>query len=283
MTAPNTFKMPVEQAFAGISVPWVSLFLKWVAIATIPLSTITFIRNIYYQATVGILVLIWFAFFFKYFSTYDDYIKNRLKFKYIIDDWYELHGIYRCSTDLDRLLTYIPIVGVYLHGVIEFVGNRYGLLYTYYAPDVEDNETALQEHVEELKPFLHTIPAGMLVRFKLCARYAYNSPALQKLQERMNKSKLPPSLFRLLKSLYEKIKNKQNQAPDHTFYIFFAFPEHVDTLDKAQDYIKKEMRGLEQGMTDARMQATRIENRKQVILEYMNFFRPLGVLRDVLL
>jgi hypothetical protein len=281
LKVPNTFRLPKEMVWAGISVEFLRLIIAFAIILTIPLITLIFIRNFWYQCFASAVILSAIILFFLYFRNYEMYVKNKLVVKFMIDEYKKLHGVYKFDADLDFLLTFVPIVEIFTNGIIEFVGKRFGILLRYYPPAIEDDQTSIETHIEEVKAFIHSVSGDKLIRFISCSRYQFVSPVVKKLQEKMNESNLPKPFYRLLVSLLKKIKSNENSV-DVDFYIFIGFGKDVQTHEEATEKILTDLPGLLEGLDKAKINAHHIVDRRQLITEYRNFFSPLGVVKDVI-
>lgn len=282
MKVPNTFRLPKEMIWAGITHDTVKLLAGFMVILAIPAVSTIFIKNIWYQCFATALDLVAIIIILKYFRNHDMYLKNKLTIQYMIDEYKKKHGVYKFDADLDFLLKYVPIVEIHPGGIIEFIGNRFGILMRYYPPDVQDDQVSLEDHIEKVKVFIHRMSSDMLIRFISCSRYQFVSPILKKLQERMNESDIPKPMFRLLVSLFDKIKSTKDNSGDVDFYLFVAFDANITSYELAVNKLNEKLPGIEDGLKKADISANMIQDRKQLIIEYRNFFNPLGVVKDVL-
>ena len=185
-----------------------------------------------------------------------------------------MHQVYKFFLSVNALQNYFPIVEVFRDGLIEFTYNRYGVLLKYVPPEVSEEEW--EKHLLDIQAVINRLSGNMMVKFIASSRFGTEPPILKRLTKKLSSNSLSKNQYKILLSIYDRIKTREKVSPDWAYYIFLSFGE-CDTLENAQEKLLTELPGFLDGLDNAGIQVEQINNREKVVKEYRQFCIPVVI------
>jgi hypothetical protein len=271
---PTTIRKVKENAYAGISLKWFAILAVWAFVSLFVFLPVILIENWIFRCFIIAFEITWWAIYIRQLRTVELFDATYLKILFIFDEYSGLHKVYKFYLSVKALQSYFPIVEVFKDGLIEFTFKRYGVLLKYIPPEVSEEEW--EKHLLDIQAIINRLSGNMMVKFISSSRFGTEPPILKKLQKKLSSNSLSKNQYKILMSIYDRIKTREKVSPDWAYYIFLSFGE-CETLEDAQEKLLTELPGFLDGLENAGIQVEQIKNRDKVIKEYRQFCVPVVI------
>ena len=250
----------------------------WILLLTISAALVLFNQiarstGILQIAYVGLLLAI-IAVWIKYFSTFEKVDQQKLKVKFFTAGVQGKHIINKFSVPVSFLEGLVPIVGIHKDGIIEFKGDKYGVLLETHPVRISEEERAA--HEKRLEKVINGIPSNTHFKTIACSRLEPRKPILQYLLDVANKSNGDKATDLHLAGLYSKIAEDNNPVISWKYYAFLSFGE-LKTIAEARIQYGAIVPGLLKNMKAARLQPRIYNDENEISTAYRTMFNEMVI------
>ena len=229
----------------------------------------------------GILQLIYAALFLavmgiwlSYFATFEKVDTQKLRVKFLVQNMQGKHVINKFDVPVSFLEKLVPIVDVYEGGIIEFTGNKYGVLMETYPVRISEEER--EGHEKRLEKVINGIPANTHFKTIACSRLEPRKPILQYLLEIANKSNGDKTTDLHLSRLYTKNAGDNCPVISWKYYAFLSIGEWK-TLEEARIQYGAIVPGLLKNMKGAKLRPKIYEGENEISKAYRTMFSEMVI------
>lgn len=226
----------------------------------------------YMRLVYGAVMLAMLVIWFKLFATFEKVDKQKLRVKFTIQNIQGKHVINTFDIKVAFLEKLVPIVAVHEKGIIEFRGNKYGLLMETFPMRISEEEREL--HGKRIEKVVNGIPANTPFKTLSCSRLEPRKPILKYLLDVAEKSAGDVSIDLHNASLYNKIAADNSSVISWKYYAFIGLGEWK-SLDEAKIQYSAVMPGLIKNMKGAKLRPKIIEAENEISKSYRIMFNEM--------
>ena len=208
------------------------------------------------------------------FSTFEKVDKQKLRVKFTVQNMQGKHVINTFDIKVAFLEKLVPIVAVHEKGIIEFRGNKYGLLMETFPIRISEEEREL--HEKRIEKVVDGIPANTPFKTLSCSRLEPRKPILKYLLEVAEKSNGDLATDLHLAGLYNKIAGDNSSVISWKYYAFIGLGEWK-SLDEAKIQYGAIVPGLIKNMKGAKLRPKIIEAENEISKAYRTMFNEMVV------
>ena len=170
---------------------------------------------------------------------------------------------YKCSVPF--LQQIVPIVAVHKEGVVEFVGNRWGILMRADPGRISDDD--LDTHITKVKDVVDSLFGELMLKTFVCSRVSSAKPIEQDLVKKMNDPEKTIQQKQHLHSIYQDIRGNTRPQIEWVFYVFLSLGQY-GTLDEAERVRQTHLPGFENRLRAAGMHVVSLTDPNEVAISY---------------
>jgi hypothetical protein len=226
------------------------------------------------QVAYVVLLLAVVTIWIKYFSTFEKVDRQKLKVKFFYAGIQGKHVINKFTVPVSFLERLVPIVGIHQDGIIEFKGNKYGVLLETHPVRISEEERAA--HEKRLEKVINGIPANTHFKTIACSRLEPRKPILSYLLEVANKSNGDKATDLHLAGLYSKIAEDNSPVISWKYYAFLSFGE-LKSIAEARIQYGAIVPGLLKNMKAARLQPRIYQDENEISTAYRTMFNEMVI------
>jgi hypothetical protein len=226
------------------------------------------------QVAYVVLLLAVVTIWIKYFSTFEKVDRQKLKVKFFYAGIQGKHVINKFTVPVSFLERLVPIVGIHQDGIIEFKGNKYGVLLETHPVRISEEERAA--HEKRLEKVINGIPANTHFKTIACSRLEPRKPILSYLLEVANKSNGDKATDLHLAGLYSKIAEDNSPVISWKYYAFLSFGE-LKSIAEARIQYGAIVPGLLKNMKAARLQPRIYNDENEISTAYRTMFNEMVI------
>jgi hypothetical protein len=168
----------------------------------------------------------------------------------------------------------VPIVAVHDNGIIEFKGNKYGLLMETSPMRISEEEREL--HEKRMEKVVNGIPVNTPFKTISCSRLESRKPILKYLLDVAEKSNGDIATDLHLAGLYNKIASDNSSVISWKYYAFIGLGEWK-TLDEARIQYGAVVPGLLKNMKGAKLRPRIYQDENEISKAYRTMFNEMVV------
>lgn len=230
----------------------------------------TGLLQLVYAALLLAIIGIWINFF----STFEKVDKQKLRVRFTVQNIQGKHVINTFDIKVSFLEKLVPIVAVHEKGIIEFRGNKYGLLMETFPMRISEEEREL--HEKRMEKVVNGIPANTPFKTLSCSRLEPRKPILKYLLDVAEKSNGDIATDLHLAGLYNKIAGDNSSVISWKYYAFIGLGEWK-TFDEAKIQYGAVVPGLIKNMKGAKLRPKIIEAENEVSKAYRIMFNEMVI------
>jgi hypothetical protein len=273
--APKVIRKVKEKAYGGYTLKSFGVAVGWVIVSGIVVLPLAFSGSTIIECLVAAILIGWWGLYYKYALTESKLEESILFLKFFFDKYSGLHTIARYDTDLKFLEDVFPLKNIHNDGLIEFLGNHYGILIKFIPPQIQDEDD--ETHGLNMQGVIDGLAGNTSLKFIATSRQTLRKPMLDKLLKMMNKRGVNKKVYEYLYSIYEMIRDKDTKEIEWSFCAFFGLGVY-DNLQDAIDQMDSEYPGLVDSLTDAgMMQISKLTDRMTIAQEYRQMALPVVI------
>jgi len=223
-----------------------------------------FVQLAYGGAMLAMLI-IW----FKLFSTFEKVDRQKLRVSFTIQNIQGKHVINTFDIKVAFLKKLVPVIAIHEKGIIEFKGNKYGLLMETFPMRISEEEREI--HEKRMEKVVNGIPANTPFKTISCSRLEPRKPILKYLLEAAEKSNGDIATDLHLAGLYNKIAGDGSSVISWKYYAFIGLGEWK-TLDEAKIQYGAIVPGLLKNMKGAKLRPKIVQDENEISKAYRTMF-----------
>jgi hypothetical protein len=258
---PKSIKRVKEESKYGISVKFVflSIFMGFLSLVLVYKSISSTLR---FYTTLIFLILIW-SFIIVYFRTLKLWNRSTTILRYIISYIKDECIIRKFKDDESKLLDIVWIKKFHNEGIIEFFGNRYGLLLKSDPDRISDDD--LDAHIVKIKHLIDSIDIGKLISFyvsstSILSYKPLETAIVQSINEKGKSNQEKEHLY----GLYDEINQDKTPIISWKFYILVDLGEHK-SIDQAIISKQHYFPGIEQRLIQTDMHVVSVYDKYELM------------------
>jgi len=209
-----------------------------------------------------------------YFATLEKVDQQKLRVKFFYAGIQGKHVINKFAVPVSFLERLVPIVGIHQDGIIEFKGNKYGVLMETYPVRISEEER--EGHEKRLEKVINGIPSNTHFKTIACSRLEPRKPILKYLLDVAGKSNGDKATDLHLSALYNKVADDDTPVISWRYYTFLNIGEGL-TVDQARIAYNSIVPGLLKNMRMARLQPRLYEDENEIATAYRIMFREMVI------
>jgi len=209
-----------------------------------------------------------------YFATFEKVDKQKLRVKFFTAGLQGKHIINKFAVPVSFLERLVPIVGIHQDGIIEFKGNKYGVLMETYPVRISEEER--EGHEKRLEKVINGIPSNTHFKTIACSRLEPRKPILNYLLDVANKSNGDKATDLHLAGLYSKIAEDNSPVISWKYYAFLSFGE-LKSIAEARIQYGAIVPGLLKNMKAARLQPRIYQDENEISTAYRTMFNEMVI------
>jgi len=253
----------------------------WVLLISVGISfalvfEIGVVQSLIIKGLAAIILICWIYTWFKYASTPDKVAKYRLALGFRVQDLKGNHTINKFSATDVTLQKIVPIVNIYMGGIIEFKDKKWGILIETHPIRISDEDKERKEHEKKMEKVVNCIPANTHFKTIACSRLEPRKPILEYLLDITKKSTGKKATDLHLMSLYNKISEDNSKVISWRYYVFQSLGEQP-SLEAAKIQYGAVVPGLLKNMRSAKLDPVIIEDQMEVARAYRTMLSELVI------
>jgi hypothetical protein len=209
-----------------------------------------------------------------YFATFEKVDRQKLRVKFFFQGIQGKHVINKFAVPVSFLERLVPIVGIHQDGIIEFKGNKYGVLMETYPVRISEEER--EGHEKRLEKVINGIPSNTHFKTIACSRLEPRKPILQYLLDVSCNSNGDKATDLHLAGLYSKIAEDNSPVISWKYYAFLSLGEWK-TQDEARIQYGAIVPGLLKNMKAARLQPRIYSDEYEISTAYRTMFNEMVI------
>ena len=208
------------------------------------------------------------------FSTFEKVDRQKLRIKFTVQNMQGKHVINTFNITASFLEKLVPLVAVHDNGIIEFRGNKYGLLMETSPMRISEEEREL--HEKRMEKVVNGIPANTPFKTISCSRLEPRKPILKYLLDVAEKSNGDIATDLHLAGLYNKIASDNSSVISWKYYAFIGLGEWK-SLDEARIQYGAVVPGLLKNMKGAKLRPRIYQDENEISKAYRTMFNEMVI------
>ncbi len=212
-----------------------------------------------------ILFMIWYT-FFRYLRTPTFMERSWLAYQYFIRSLRGQNLIAKYTIPAAFLEQIVPIKEFHSNGIIEFVGNRYGMLLRANPARISDDD--LDQHIHKVRYLIDSLHGDLIMKTFVCSvPTGLYKPLEKNLVNIINESGKTKEQKTHLYSLYNEVHQNTKPVIQWRFYVFLGLGLYK-TLKDAEIARQQYYPGFENRLNKAGMHVIPITGRRDLAMAY---------------
>ncbi len=213
------------------------------------------------------------AIFVKFFWGAKSMDRSWLMYQYFIRSMTGKNTLAKYVLPASFLESIVPIKAFHDLGLIEFLGNKYGLLMRIEPSRISDDE--LDSHIAKGRSMVDALHGSLLMKFYVVSVNS-NDAALEKnVIDIINKEERSQKQKSHLYSIYHHLQDSTQTVIQWRFYVFVSLGEYKD-LDQAKIACSQYMPGIESKLQKSRVRAVQLQDKNTLAAAYRQCLSTAG-------
>ncbi len=213
------------------------------------------------------------AIFVKFFWGAKSMDRSWLMYQYFIRSMTGKNTLAKYVLPASFLESIVPIKAFHDLGLIEFLGNKYGLLMRIEPSRISDDE--LDSHIAKGRSMVDALHGSLLMKFYVVSVNS-NDAALEKnVINIINKEERSQKQKSHLYSIYHHLQDSTQTVIQWRFYVFVSLGEYKD-LDQAKIACSQYMPGIESKLQKSGVRAVHLQDKNTLAAAYRQCLSTAG-------
>jgi len=251
-TVPKALLHQRSSTINSISKQWITVLLFWAFVTVIIASiTINYISNKYIFIILLCVLIAWVSIWVIWFRSADAINRTDLTVRYYIRKDMGMTYLPKFTMQPNTIEKFFPVKHVHEGGVIEFTGNRFGVLMNMVTPRVDENN--INRHLSGIESTLNSLTPGDIFKTFTCSRLVTQKPISNEILSATNDPDLSQTQRDHLYSMYDQLTNPKNQKDVVSWFstAVLCFNPGVKTIEDASIEAKNKIPGLKKTIRKA--------------------------------
>jgi hypothetical protein len=271
---PKTITKIQEDEYLDFTSSFTWVLMGFVGIALLIIFMLSSVQYGMFQAILALILFIWLIIWLKYFSSSEKIERQLLIYGFKWAGIRGKHVINKFDIPAQFLEKIVPITAIHGGGIIEFKGEKWGVLMETNPIRISDEERAA--HEKKLEKVVNGIPANTHFKTIACSRSFPRKSIQQYLLEVSNNSNGKKATDQHLAGLYNKISEDRTPVISWKYYAFQSLGEQPD-LETAKIQYEAVIPGLMMNMRAANLQPRIYEDPNEIAIAYRTMFSELEI------
>lgn len=260
-TVPKSMRR-IKEEWQGLPLRYV-LILALFAIVSLVLIIIIFSSSNKIPSLLMLFLVI--AFFTKFIRTPSIMARSWLSYQFLIRGLRGQNTIAKYATTAGFMKSIIPIVEFHQGGIIEFTGNKYGMLLKADPARVSDDD--LERHINQVRALTDSLHGDLMIKSYVVSLNTAGRPVERALLSSLNEPGRTNAEQAHIYSLYQEAAENKTPVIQWKFYIFLGFGKY-STLQEAIIAKGQYYPGITDRLNKAGMHIIPIQDRQELGATY---------------
>lgn len=240
-TVPKTITR-IRSEYYGYPVRYLILVLAVAVFCMLLVAGILLSRSFIAKALYVILLFGIVAVFVKFFWGAKSMDRTWLMYRYLIRSITGRNTLAKYLLPASFLESIVPVRAFHDSGIIEFLGNKYGMLMRIEPSRISDDE--LDAHITRGRSLVDALHGSLLMKFYVVSVNSNGAAAEKNVIDIINKEERSQNQKQHLYSLYHHLQDSVKTVIQWRFYLFVSLGEYKD-LEEAKIARSQYMPGIE--------------------------------------
>ncbi len=205
------------------------------------------------------------AIFVKFFWGAKAMDRSWLMYKYFIRSMTGKNTFAKYVLPASFMEALVPLKAYHTDGLIEFLGNKYGLLMRIEPSRISDDE--LDSHIAKGRSLVDALHGNLLIKFFVISVNSNGVDMERNVIDIINKEERLPKQKEHLYSIYHHLQDSTQTVIQWRFYIFVALGEYKD-LDQAKIACSQYMPGIESKLQKSGIKVIQLKDKHVLATAY---------------
>jgi hypothetical protein len=221
-----------------------------------------------------ILLFLVIAFFLKFIRTPSIMARSWLAYQFLIRGLRGQNVIAKYAITAGFMKSIIPIVEFYQGGLIQFSGNKYGMLLKADPGRVSDDE--LEQHINQVRSLTDSLHGELMLKSYVVSLQTAGRPIERALMSQLNEPGRTKQEQEHLYSLYQEATNNTAPVIQWNFFIFLGLGKY-STLQEAIIAKGQYYPGITDRLNKAGMHVLPIQDRQELGATYRQLVSQVSI------
>ncbi len=205
------------------------------------------------------------AVFVKFFWGAKAMDRSWLMYKYLLRSMTGKNTIAKYTLPAAFLEAVVPIKAFHTEGLIEFIGNKYGLLMRIEPSRISDDE--LDAHIAKGRSMVDALHGSLLMKFYVVSVNSNDAAIEKNVIDIINKEDISQEQKSHLYSIYHHLQDSTKTVIQWRFYIFVSLGDYKD-LDQAKIACTQYMPGIESKLQKSGVRVVQLQDKNTLASAY---------------
>lgn len=255
----------IHKEYYGYPIKYLILLLSLAVFSVILIAGILLSKSMMAKSVNIIILFCMIIIFVKFLGSPKATERSWLMYKYLMRSISGKHVIAKYTLPASFLEAIVPIRAFHEQGIIEFLGNKYGLLMRIEPSRVSDDE--LDAHIAKGRSLVDALHGNLLMKFYVVSVNSVDAAIEKNVVNVINKEDRSAEQKQHLYSIYHHLQDSTKSVIQWRFYIFVALGEYRD-LAQAKIACTQYMPGIESKLQKSDVRVVRLEDKNTLAAAY---------------
>jgi hypothetical protein len=261
----------IKEEYQGLPIKYVGV-IAFFAIICLMLVISIFLLNNKIPSLIMLFLVI--AFFLKFLRTPQIMTRSWLAYIFLIRGLRGQNVIPKYAVSAGFMKGIIPIVEFHQGGIIEFTGNKYGMLLKADPSRVSDDE--LDQHINKVRSLTDSLHGDLTLKSYVVSLQTSGRPVERALMNQLNEPGRTNEEQEHLYSLYQDAAGNKTPVIQWKFYMFLGFGKY-STLQEAEIAKGQYYPGITDRLNKAGMHVLPIQDRQELGAVYRKLISQVSI------
>jgi hypothetical protein len=271
-TVPKTITR-IRTEYYGYPVRYLILVFALAVFCVFLVAGMVLSRSFMAKAVYVILLFITAAVFVKFFWGAKAAARSWLMYQYFIRSITGKNTIAKYLLPAQFLESIVPVRAFHDSGIIEFLGNKYGMLMCIEPSRISDDE--LEAHIARGRSLVDALHGSLLMKFYAVSVNSNGAAAEKNVIDIINKEERSQKQKQHLYSLYHHLQDSMKTVIQWRFYLFISLGEYKDT-EEAKIARSQYMPGIESKLQRSGVRVMPLTDRNTLASAYRQCLSTQG-------
>ncbi len=263
----------IHAEYYGYPIRYLILVLGLVVFSVVLIAGLLLSKSLITKAVNAVILFAVIVIFVRFFSSPKSMNRSWLMYKYLLRSITGKNTIAKYVLPAAFLEAIIPLKAFHDSGLIEFLGNKYGLLMRIEPSRVSDDE--LDSHIAKGRSMVDSLHGSLLMKF-YCVSVNSNGVDMEKnVIDIINKAERSQEQKSHLYSIYHHLQDSTKTVIQWRFYVFIALGEYKD-LDQAKIACSQYMPGIESKLQKSGVRVVQLQDKNTLASAYRQCLSTTG-------
>ncbi len=263
----------VHSEYYGYPIRYLILVLGLAVFSLVLVAGLLLAKSMIVKAANFLILFAVIAVFVKFFWSPKSMDRTWLMYQYFMRNLSGKNTVAKYTLPAAFLEAIVPIKAFHEQGLIEFLGDKYGLLMRIEPSRISDDE--LDTHIAKCRSMADALHGSLLMKFYVVSVNTNDAALETNVIDIINKEERSKEQKAHLYSIYHHLQDSTKTVVQWRFYVFIALGEYKD-IDQAKIALTQYMPGIESKLQKSGVRVVKLEDSNTLASAYRQCLSARG-------